>query len=92
MRSAVTLAVHGNRPMTASIDTDLPEPDFADDRQHLALVDLQRHAVDGAERTGRGLELDDEVLDLEESHQDLLSFGSSASRRPSPIEVDGQAP
>ena len=27
MRSAVTLAVHGSRPMTASIDTDLPEPD-----------------------------------------------------------------
>ncbi|MNY51051.1 hypothetical protein D3C86_1866110 [compost metagenome] len=25
--SAVTFAVHGRRPMAASIDTDLPEPD-----------------------------------------------------------------
>jgi hypothetical protein len=27
MRSAVTLAVHGSNPITASMATDLPEPD-----------------------------------------------------------------
>ena len=27
MRSAVTVAVQGSRPMTASMATDLPEPD-----------------------------------------------------------------
>src|SRR6185295_2085188 len=52
-----------------------------------ALVDRKRYAVDSAERAGCGFELDDQVLDLEESHQDLRSFGSSASRRPSPTRL-----
>jgi hypothetical protein len=34
----VTFAVGGRRPITASIDTDLPEPRLAHDREHLALV------------------------------------------------------
>src|SRR5690606_4334081 len=41
-----------------------------------------------AEHAGRRLELDDQVLYLENRHgQDLFSFGSSASRRPSPIRL-----
>ena len=87
-RSAVTVAVHGSSPMTASIATDLPEPDFADDRQHFARVDRRANAVDGAERARCGVEVDDEVLDLEEAAcQVLFSLGSSASRRPSPIRL-----
>src|SRR5690606_16339812 len=61
---------------------------FADDRQHLALVDMERYAIDSPERAGCGLELDDQVFDFQKSHgHDLFIFGSSASRRPSPTRL-----
>src|SRR3546814_17443446 len=47
------------------------------------LVDLEVHAVDGAEQAVGGLEVDREVANLEQAHERFI-FGSSASRSPSP--------
>ena len=70
--SALTLAVHGRRPMTASMATDLPGAELTDNRQHVTLVQREGDIVDGAEQTVRGLELDGEVLDLEQRHAGQL--------------------
>ena len=51
-RSAVTVAVFGSRPMTASMATDLPEPDSPTIATHLAGVDVEIDAVDRLERAG----------------------------------------
>jgi hypothetical protein len=59
---------------------------FADDRQHFAGIDLHRHAIDGAEGAGRGLELDDEVFDFEKCHirtSSVWDRAHHADRRPS---------
>src|SRR5690606_631004 len=61
---------------------------FTDNGKHLSLVDMQRDAVDRLERSAHGIEGNGEVLDVQQSHgQDLFSFGSSASRSPSPIRL-----
>ena len=53
--------------MMASADTDLPEPEFADDRDHFAASDLEAQAFDGADDAARGLEMDVQILDLEQT-------------------------
>ena len=84
--SAVIVAVQGRRPITASIETDLPEPRFADDGQEVARSTVDVDPVDGAERAGGGGELDREVADFEKRHR--LSSASAwgrarrAARRP----------
>src|SRR3546814_7515583 len=61
---------------------------LADNGQHLAGIDRQGDAVDGTEPAGCRFELDGQIIDLQKRHdQDLFSFGSSASRRPSPIRL-----
>src|SRR5690606_30766042 len=61
---------------------------LAHDRQHLALVHMQRDAVYSLERAADRVERNGKVLDFKQSHdQDLFSFGSSASRSPSPIRL-----
>ena len=67
-RSALTRAVQGKSPMTASMSTLLPEPEFADDRDHVALVDREIDPVDRLERSAEGRKLDREALDLEQRH------------------------
>ena len=56
---------------------------FADDADDGTGVEGEVEAIDGAEHAARGGELDDQVADFEQRHQ-RFSFGSSASRRPSP--------
>ncbi len=55
-----------------------------------SLDSLSRHAIDRPEHAGGGLKLDDEIFDFKKSHRSglLFSFGSRASRRPSPTEDD----
>ena len=59
---------------------------FAHDADDLALLDGQVQPVDRAQHAARGGELDRQVPDLDQSHQ-RFSFGSSASRSPSPIRL-----
>src|SRR3546814_1709422 len=59
---------------------------FPDDGDEVALVDLEVHAVDGAEQAVGGLEVDREVANLEQAPERFI-FGSSASRSPSPKRV-----
>ena len=75
IRSAVTLAVQGSRPITASMATDLPEPEFADDGQHFARIERQRDAVDGAEAAMARGEVDGEIFDVEKRHRGLFVHG-----------------
>ena len=46
--------------------TDLPEPELADERQRLALVDRKRDAIDGERLPAALHEGDGEVADVEE--------------------------
>ena len=62
---------------------------FADDREHLVAIDRHVDAVDRLERAAARGEGDGEIADFEQRHRQLRRiFGSSASRRPSPVEVD----
>src|ERR1700694_1906778 len=70
----------------------LPEPDSTTPPGHLAeqlaLRKNETDPVDRANHPGCGGKLDRQVLNLEQSHgHQLLSFGSSASRRPSPTRL-----
>ena len=66
---------------------------LADDREHLAAVHVEAHAVDGVDDTVVGGELGVEVADREQElagagrGQGHFSFGSRASRRPSPMKT-----
>src|SRR5262249_47463273 len=63
---------------------------FADDRQGLAGLDLERHAVDRAHDTVAREEMGLEILDLENGghrHIRRASRGSRWSRRPSPSRL-----
>ena len=86
--SAVTVAVGGSRPITASIATDLPEPDSPTIASTSpASTESRRRRRRGTRRPrcrtrprgcgSRGAP----------SAQLRFSFGSSASRRPSPIRL-----
>ena len=62
---------------------------LADDAERLARRDVERDAVDGVDRAALGPELDPQVLDRRAAAHVARprSFGSSASRRPSPIRL-----
>ena len=47
---------------------------FADDRQHLALVDRKGHPVDGAKASAGGREFDGQIFNFEKRHGGLLFF------------------
>ncbi len=59
---------------------------LADEPEPLAGLHLERHAVDGVDRSLVRAEPDDEVIDREEGHQ-RFNRGSSDSRRPSPSRL-----
>ena len=68
----------------------LPAARLADEAERLARPDVERDAVDRVDEAALRLEADAEVLDLEErrlAHDRPRSFGSSASRRPSPMRL-----
>jgi hypothetical protein len=61
---------------------------LADDAQHLALVERERHAFDGVQGRALERELDVEVFDFKQWHGgQRFSLGSSASRSPSPMTL-----
>ena len=94
IRSAVIVAVQGNKPMTASIATDLPEPDSPTidriSRWHQRSGKLRRPPVDwhGTHRR-RWRSSTVRLLNIQKrpSAQLRFSLGSSASRKPSPIRL-----
>ena len=92
IRSAVTLAVHGSRPITASIATDLPEPDSPTIASTSRAIDAAgRYAVDGRERADGGVELDGEVFDLEQRPCSApLQLGVERVAQAVADEVDGE--
>ena len=51
---------------------------FADDAEHLPLLQPEADAVDGAHNAGGGGKLDGEVLDLEEGHRHSVMVGPEA--------------
>ena len=63
---------------------------FADDAEHLAFVDREAHALDRVHDGALRRKLDVEVFDFEQGHggDQRLSFGSSASRSPSPSRLN----
>ncbi len=68
MRSAVTFAVHGRRPITASMDTDLPEPDSPTIARTSPVSTVSETPSTARNQPMAGLEFDGEVLDVEEGH------------------------
>ena len=62
---------------------------FADDRQHFVALERQVEPVHRRERAVACRERDGEIADFEQRrrHQPLRIFGSSASRRPSPVRL-----
>ena len=54
--------------MTASIATDLPEPDSPTIARTSPRLDVSDDAVDGAKRADAVAKVDGEVADLEERH------------------------
>ena len=63
---------------------------FAHDAEHFARVEIERHAVDGVDLAGIGKEGGVQILHAQKmfTHIDhLFSFGSKASRRPSPSRL-----
>ncbi len=68
----------------------LPGPGFADDAEHLVLVDVDGEPVDGVEGAVVGGKLDVEVVDREQRRSPFAHrsrVGSKASRRPSPRKL-----
>ena len=60
---------------------------FADHAQHLALGDIERDAVDGAQRAAAGRELHLQITHGENGFGHLQRFGLSASRSQSPSRL-----
>src|SRR5207253_3202930 len=60
---------------------------LTDDRLDGARRDCQRHVVNGTKLPLSRGELNRQILNLKEGHQLRFSFGSRASRRPSPIKL-----
>ncbi len=52
--------------MIESAVTDLPEPELADEREGFALLDVERHLVDGEHFARAASERDRQVADREE--------------------------
>ena len=71
-RSAVTLAVHGRRPITASMETDLPEPDSPTMASTSLASTRQRNPVDGTKTAVARGEVDGEIFDVEKRHRGLF--------------------
>ena len=67
----------GIRRMIDSAVTLLPEPEFADDGDRLAGVDVERHLVDGRHLPALRVEARRQVADLQEG----LGHGGSGPRR-----------
>ena len=59
--------------MIESADTDLPEPELADDGDDLAAADVEAQALDRPHDAARGLEMDVQILDLEQRRGPLRS-------------------
>ena len=85
-RSAVTLPGQGISPISASMVTLLPEPDSPTIPRDLALLQREVEILDRMQQAARGLEGDLEIADFDQGHQ-CFSFGSRASRSPSPIRL-----
>ena len=71
----------------ASPVTDFPDPEFADEPQHLAGVEVEGDAVDGGQHALAGPEPDDEIADREDRLRHLASLGLRTSRRRSPTRL-----
>ncbi len=59
----------GSRRITASAETDLPEPEFTDDGHHLARMDRIAQALNGPDRAMAGHEMYVQIVDLEHGRQ-----------------------
>src|SRR4029450_5033197 len=69
----------------------LPGAGLTDDADDLAGIERNIDAVHGPERAAMGLEVDRQIADFEQCHArrpaQRFSFGSSASRKPSPSRL-----
>src|SRR5690606_29810185 len=65
----------------------LAGPGLADDAEHLARLDGEVEAVDGAKEAACRLELDGQIADFDQRRHQRFSFGSRASRNPSPARL-----
>ncbi len=81
-----------SRPITVKAITDLPEPDLAHEADDLARIDGEADLLDGVDTVAALGQGDAEVADFEDGllcsvdiQTFLLIFGSSVSRRPSPM-------
>ena len=85
---SVTRPARGRMPSSASEVTLLPQPDSPTIPSVSPGAIVERDAVDGVDRAAVGPELDAQVVDRRGAAQTRpRSFGSSASRRPSPIRL-----
>jgi hypothetical protein len=75
------------QPHDRQIRHALAAAGLADEAQRLALLDVERHAVDGVDRALVGSEADDQVLNGKQGHRQRFIRGSSDSRRPSPSRL-----
>ena len=62
----VMCAVRGRMPRIACAVTDLPEPEFADQRHRASRPDAHRKPVDRLRPTRHGAELDRQVADIQQ--------------------------
>ncbi len=76
----------GQQPHDREVRHALAAARFANEAEPLARLDIERHAVDGVDRSLVRSEANDEVIDREERHQRFIR-GSSDSRRPSPSRL-----
>ena len=88
-RAARDAAVAREDPEQRERGDALAAARLADDPERLARRDVERDPVDRVDEPALGAEVDVQVVDDEEglSSHGLCSFGSSASRRPSPIRL-----
>ena len=83
--------IGGSRPITASIDTDLPDPNSPTMASTSPRVDREVDAVDRGEGPGGGVEGDGQVLDLEQRHRSApLQLGVERVAQAVADQVDGE--
>ncbi len=61
--------------------TDLPEPDFPDNAEAFAFLDLKAHAAHGSNRPPMLGEIDLQILDLDELHAVFIVPAGKVPRR-----------
>src|SRR3569623_1334708 len=77
----------GQEPQDRRRRHRLARSGLADERQRLALLDVERHAAHGVHHTILEPEVDREVLDLEQRAHATFFRGSNASRTASPMKI-----